>query len=127
MQRQTRYVDSGKVEAEFHGGGPKVGMIKFSLMKIYEGMERSDWRKCYSNLNILFIEFYPYFNKDDKKLIGKWKELTALIEKQSKGTNIANMYGLITEFTIDLKKIEARLGLDMELKQERKHLTGGMA
>ncbi len=112
-----------KQESLIHGGGPKIGRIHFGIEDLKRSKRANDWAAAYQTLEELWLEVEAYLtNQERQELPPLRKEFGAAVNQINKGVKVPGILGLCLVFEVRVRRVIARLHLDMEPKAKQKWL-----
>lgn len=127
MGQYTKREDED-IQSLFHGGGPKIGRLHEQILNYADSVRSKDHEKCLWSLEMIWMEVESYLLKDERpKIAERYVSLSEMVERKNRGDNTVNFWGTARLLNIDLRRVIARLNLDMELKAGETYLTGGIA
>lgn len=114
-------------KAFIHGGGVKVGRVHMSLVSLRNSRRNKDWDEAYYCLEDLFTEVEAYLRDQERTdIMALWKEVTKAYQDHKLGVRPGTLMGVSFAFEIKIRKVLARLQLDMQPKEKEKFLGGAM-
>lgn len=112
--------------SNIHGGGAKIGRIHFTIVDLHRARRNSNWKEVYYCLEELYTEIEAYMKpKEREEIVPVWESLNNIMVTYNKGQKINNLFGETLLLEIKIRRVVARLNLDMGTNREQ-HTYGGM-
>lgn len=124
MVEENKIADS---ESLIHGGGPKVLRVHFALLKLRGSREVKNWMQVYYSLENLYMEVEAYMTDQERiKVLPTWKKITEYMGEYERGSVNNGLMGETFLFEVEVRRILARLHLDMEPKAKQMYLQSAL-
>ena len=127
MKFKTDLSEEDRVEALIHGTGLKIGRIHVALVKLSDARRVGKWVEVYFCCEDLWKEVEAYLLPEvSEDILPLWKTMSDNLSKLQIGGRVDSVMGDSLLLEIKVRRVLARLHLDMKPEPKIRHLMGAM-